>query len=113
MKDLCFNLLQFLIFTFCLVGFIWIIEGELAKYFEGVTSTSTSLINDNTENFPDVIFCSSDGMKDGITDQDVTTFSKVAYDQNSNPVNVKIRDIEVGNSYIQIDQENSCQFHWK
>ena len=104
MKDLCYNLLGSLIFTFCLIGFVWIIEGELAKYFEGVTSTSTSLVNDNTENFPDIIFCNSDGMKNGVTDQDVATFSKVTYDQNSNPVNVKIRDIEEGNSYIQIDQ---------
>ena len=32
MKDLCYNLLQSLIFTFCLIGFVWIIEGELAKF---------------------------------------------------------------------------------
>ena len=44
-------------------------------------------------------------MKNGVTDQDVATFSKVTYDQNSNPVNVKIRDIELGNSYIQIDHK--------
>ena len=91
MKINCQKVLQFLIYGGCLIGFVWIIFGELTKYFDKVTSTSTSFLS-GARNFPDIIFCNSNGMKDGVTDQEVITFSKDTYDKNARPIHVILND---------------------
>ena len=92
MKINCKKVLQFLIYGGCLIGFIWIIFGEFTKYFDEVTSTSTSFIS-GARHFPDIIFCNSDGMKDGVTDQEVITFSKDSYDKNARPIDINIKEV--------------------
>ena len=92
MKINCKKVLQFLIYGGCLIGFIWIIFGEFTKYFDEVTSTSTSFIS-GARHFPDIIFCNSDGMKDGVTDQEVITFSKETYNKKARPINVNLREV--------------------
>ena len=95
MKINCKKVFLFLVYGGCLIGFVWIIFGELTKYFDEVTSTSTSLIS-GARNFPDIIFCNSKGMKDGVTDQEVVTFSKETYNKNARPINVILNDNENG-----------------
>ena len=91
MKINCQKVLQFLIYGGCLIGFVWIIFGEFTKFFDEVTSTSTSFIS-GARNLPDIIFCNSNGMKDGVTDQEVITFSKDTYDKNARPIHVILND---------------------
>jgi hypothetical protein len=92
MKINCKKVLQFLVYGGCLIGFVWIIFGELTKFFDEVTSTSTSFIS-GARNFPDIIFCNSNGMKDGVTDQEVITFSKETYNNKARPINVNLREV--------------------
>ena len=92
MKINCKKVLQFLIYGGCLIGFVWIIFGEFTKYFDEVTSTSASFIS-GAKNFPDIIFCNSNGMKDGVTDQEVITFSKETYNKKARPINVNLREV--------------------
>ena len=98
----CQKVLQFLIYGGCLIGFVWIIFGELTKYFDKVTSTSTSFLS-GARNFPDIIFCNSNGMKDGVTDQEVVTFSKETYNKKARPIDVNIREVNGKN----------CLFHYR
>ena len=93
------KVLQFLIYGGCLIGFVWIIFGELTKYFDKVTSTSTSYLS-GARNFPDIIFCNSNGMKDGVTDQEVITFSKDSYDKNARPIDINIREVYGKNCFF-------------
>ena len=91
MKSNCKKVLQFLMYGGCLIGFVWIIFGEFTKFFDEVTSTSTSFIS-GARNLPDIIFCNSNGMKDGVTDQEVITFSKETYDKKARPIHVILND---------------------
>ena len=92
MKFNCKKVLQFLVYGGCLIGFVWIIFGEFTKFFDEVTSTSTSFIS-GARHFPDIIFCNSDGMKDGVTDQEVITFSKETYNKKARPINVNLIEV--------------------
>ena len=83
-------LFKIVIYLVCFLGFVWIINGELGKYFKKQTSISTNYIRMDMP-YPDVIFCPADPFNVSTPKNFYTTaLSKEKLDEVYNSVNVNL-----------------------
>ena len=58
------NVSIFLVLLLCLAGFIWICQGEIEKFLQGITAVNTDY-NIDKDTFPNILFCATNAFKKG------------------------------------------------